>query len=129
MRASSRRYRTGIVVSALALIALVAALAAGAQAAGGFTTCPNKAFKLRIETGEGSTTPYTVTIKTISVKGTSCAAAYEFLRLTYKNEKISSTGSPQHYKCTAGEFKVPTGYIPRVCAKPGKTIRYAGQGG
>lgn len=126
MEAARKRYGIGALVSAVALIALVAALTPGAQAASGLTSCPNKAIKVQVE---GSTKPFTVVVKTISVKGTSCAKANEFFRLTYNGEKISKTGYPQNYKCEAGEFKVPVGYFPQVCTKPGKTIQYAAQGG
>lgn len=113
----------------MALIALVVALTPGAQASSGFTTCPNKALKIMIEGSEGEKTPYTVTVKAISVKGTPCAKAYEFFRLSYNGEKISKTGYPQNYKCENAEFKVPAGYIPTICSKPGKTIKYGAQGG
>ena len=126
MEAPRKRYGIGVLVSAVALIALVAALAPGAQASSGLTSCPNKPIKFQVE---GSAKPYTIVVKTISVKGTSCAKADEFFRLTYNGEKISKTGYPQNYKCETGEFKVPVGYFPQVCTKPGKTIQYAAQGG
>jgi len=129
MKAARKRYGIGALGGAVALIALVAALTPGAQASSGFTTCPNKSLKIQIEDGEGGKVPYTVTVKAISVKGTSCAKAYEFFRLSYSGEKISKTGYPQNYKCENAEFKVPVGYIPTVCSKPGKTIKYGAQGG
>jgi hypothetical protein len=129
MEAPRKRYGTGVLASAVALIALVVALAPGAQASGGFSSCPNKSLKIMIEGAEGEKTPYTVTIKAISVKGTSCAKAYEFFRLSYNGEKTSKTGYPQNYKCESAEFKVPAGYIATICAKPGKTIKYGAQGG
>jgi hypothetical protein len=129
MQASGRRYRIGVLGSAVALLGLVVALTPGAQASSGFTSCANKAVKFQIEGSEGSTNPYTAVVKAISVKGTSCAKAYEFLRLSYNGEKISKTGYPQSYKCTNGEFHVPLGYIPTICSKPGKTIKYGAQGG
>jgi hypothetical protein len=129
MEASDRRYKIGVIGGALALIALVVALTPGAQASSGFTSCPNKAVKFQIEGSDGSTSPYTVTVKAISVKGTSCAKANEFFRLSYNGEKISKTGYPQNYKCENGEFKVPLGYIATICSKPGKTIKYGAQGG
>jgi hypothetical protein len=110
----------------VALIALVVALTPGAQASSGLTSCPNKPIKFQVK---GSTKPFTIVVKTISVKGTSCAKADEFFRLTYNGEKISKTGYPQNYKCETGEFKVPVGYFPQVCTKPGKTIQYAAEGG
>lgn len=129
MQASSRRYRIGVIASAVALIALVAALTPGAQASGGYTSCPDKPVKFQIEGSEGKSTPYTTIVKAISVKGTSCAKAYEFFRLSYSGEKISKTGYPQNYTCKGAEFKVPPGYIPTLCTKPGKAIKYAAQGG
>jgi hypothetical protein len=126
---SSRRYGIGIFASTVALIALVAALTPGAQASGTFTSCANKPVKFPIETGDGTSQPYTTIVKAISVKGTSCAKAYEFLHLSYNQEKISKTGYPQSYKCKNAEFKVPLGYIPTICSKPGKTIKYGAQGG
>jgi hypothetical protein len=126
---SRRRYGIGILASAVALIALVAALTPAAQASGTFTSCANKPVKFPIEDGSGGSTNYTTVVKAISVKGTSCAGAYEFLRLSYGQEKIGSTGYPQNYKCKNAEFKVPLGYIPTICTKPGKTIKYGAQGG
>ncbi len=126
---SSKRYGIGILASAVALIALVAALTPGAQAAGSFASCANKPVKFQVEDGSGGTNTYTAVVKAISVKGTSCASAYEFLRDSYNQEKIGSTGYPQNYKCKSAEFEVPVGYIPTICSKPGKTIKYAAQGG
>jgi hypothetical protein len=126
MEAPRKRYGIGVLVSTAALIALVAALTPGAQASSGLKSCANKPIKFQVE---GATKPYTTVVKAISVKGTSCAKAYEFLRLAYNGEKISKTGYPQSYKCETGEFKVPVGYFPQVCSKPGKTIQYAAQGG
>jgi hypothetical protein len=82
-----------------------------------------------IEGAEGEKTPYTVTVKAISVKGTPCAKAYEFFRLSYNGEKTGKYGYPQNYRCENAEFKVPAGYIPTICSKPGKTIKYGAQGG
>lgn len=116
--------RVGVLASAVALVALVAALAPGAQASSGFESCANKTVKLNLEGNK-----FSVTAKAISVQGTTCAAAYEFIKLAYSGEKISSTGYPENYKCKSAEFKVPEGYIPTLCTKPGKKIKYGGQGG
>lgn len=129
MEASSKRYGIGVLGCAVALIALVVALTPGAQASSGFSTCPNKSLKIQIEGAEGEKTPYTVTVKAISVKGVPCAKAYEFFRLSYSGEKTGKYGYPQNYKCENAEFKVPAGYIPTICSKPGKTIKYGAQGG
>jgi hypothetical protein len=127
---SRKRYGIGgMLASAVALIALVAALTPGAQAAGTFTACANKPIKFQIEDGTGGTQPYTTVVKAISVKGTTCANAYEFLRQSYNQEKISSTGYPQNFKCKNGEFTTPLGYLPTICSKGGKTIKYGAQGG
>jgi len=79
--------------------------------------------------GSDGPQPYSVTVKAISVKGASCAQAYEFLRFSYNSEKIGKTGYPQNYTCKSAEFKVPLGYIPTICSKPGRTIKYGAQGG
>jgi hypothetical protein len=126
---SRKRYGIGILVSAVALIALVAALTPGAQAAGSFTTCANKPVKFPIEDGSGGTRTYTTVVKSISVKGTTCASAYEFLHDSFNQEKIGASGYPQNYKCKTGEFKTPLGYLPMTCSKGNKTIKYAAQGG
>ena len=126
---SRKRYGIGILASAVALIALVAALTPGAQAASSFTTCANKPVKFQIEDGSGGTRPYTTVVKAISVKGTTCASAYEFLHQSYNQEKIGASGYPQNYKCKSGDFKTPLGYIPTICSKGGKTIKYGAQGG
>lgn len=63
---SRKRYGIGILASAVALIAPVAALTPGAQAAGSFTTCADKPVKFKIEDGSGGTRPYTVVVKAIS---------------------------------------------------------------
>jgi hypothetical protein len=126
---SRKRYGIGILASAVALIALVAALTPGAQASGSFTTCANKPIKFQIEDGSGGTRPYTTVVKAISVKGTTCASAYEFLRDSYNQENIGPSGYPQNYKCKSGDFETPLGYIPTICSKGGKTIKYGAQGG
>jgi hypothetical protein len=124
MKSYLRWNRVGVLVSVVALVALVAALAPGAQASSGFESCANKTVKFDVEGRKIS-----VTAKAIAVEGTTCAAAYEFLKLVYSGEKISSTGYPQNYKCKNVEFKVPVGYVPTLCTKPGKKIKYGGQGG
>jgi len=129
MKASIGKQRSVLAVAALALVALVVALAPGAQAAGTFSSCANKKVNFQIEVEEGKKMPYSVVIKTISVKNTTCAAAYEFLRESYKNYGSGTGGYPQGYKCKGGQFEVPTGYVPEICTKGSKTIKYATQGG
>jgi hypothetical protein len=129
MEAVGKRKTVGALASAVALIALVVALVPGAQASGSFISCPNKQVKFFIETEPGQKSPYTVTVKTISVKGLTCAAAYEFFRFSYNSEKTGKYGYPLGYKCKGGEFDTPLGYLPTVCTKGSKTIKYAQQGG
>ena len=129
MEAVRKRYKIGVLGSAIALLALAAALVPGAQAAGSFKTCANKQVKFFIEAEEGKKSPYTVTVKTISVKNVSCAEAYEFFPRPHNNEKAGPSGYPLNYKCKGGEFDTPLGYYPTICTKGSKTIKYAQQGG
>jgi hypothetical protein len=129
MKASIGRRQSALAVAALALVALAVALAPGAQASGTFSSCANKKVNFQIEVEEGKKSPYSVVIKTISVKGTTCAAAYEFLRESYANYGSGDGGYPQGYKCKGGQFDVPLGYIPEICSKGSKTIKYSTQGG
>lgn len=127
MKASVRLYGLAALGSALALVAIAVTLTSGAQAASGFRSCPNRVVKFKIEGAEGEKPrTFSTTVKAISVKGVSCAAAYKFLRLTYNN---TSGSSPQNYNCKSATFKVPLGYVPTICTKPGKKIKYAAQGG
>lgn len=112
--------------SAVAVIAAMAALTPGASATPTVHTCANKAETIQIEDGMGGTKPYKLTVKAISTKGVSCAAAYKFIGLAL-NSKSPTT--PEKYKCTSGHFKVPPGYIARVCTKSSAKIQYAQQGG
>lgn len=124
MKISSRWKGLGALASVAALVAVTMALTPGAQASSGFTSCANKTVKV---TTEGNTFP--VKAKAISVSGTTCAGAYEFIALYYRGEKASATGYPQNYKCKGAEFKAPLGYLPTLCTKPGKKIKFAQQGG
>jgi hypothetical protein len=108
----------------VALIALAMALTPGAQASSGFTSCANKTVKIDIEGNK-----FSVHAKAISVSGVTCAAAYEFIAYSYRGEKISKTGFPLNYTCKPAEFKTPVGYLPTICTKPGKKIKYGQQGG
>ncbi len=111
----------------LALAGGTAVLTPGAMAAGPVHKCANKTVVIEIP-GVAGEAPrmYKVTIKAISTQGVSCAAAYKFLALQYKNH---TSTIPEHYKCATGKFKVPVGTVPQVCTKPGAKIQYAGQGG
>jgi hypothetical protein len=111
----------------LTLGASVLALAPAAVAAPVIHKCTNRAETLEIESGPGEP-PQTFkeTFKTISSQGVSCGAADKFLDLVAKNKTPTV---PEHYKCTIGHFKVPSGYVPEVCTRPGAKIEYSQQGG
>jgi hypothetical protein len=114
----------------LALVVLAVAMTSGAQASDGFTPCANKTVKVTVEGAPGeSPQTFNVQAKAIAVDGVTCTAAYEFIRFAYNGEKTSSTGFPQNYKCKPAEFKTPLGFVPTLCTKPGKKIRYGAQGG
>jgi hypothetical protein len=122
-----RQTLTATAIVSLVLIAM-AALGTGAQAASGLAKCANT--KVAYEISSGTTPPtyttYKIPVKAISVSGVSCAAAYKFIRLVYKNH---TTTTPEHYKCAIGKFKVPAGFVPTVCTRKGVKIQYGGQGG
>ena len=127
MKASLNSQRLAVCFAAAATIVLALALTPGAQAEGGFKACGNKQFKI-VNEYEGQKSTTVVPVKEIGAKGTSCAAAYEFIRLTFEPKQVGG-GFPQHYHCKAGTFDTPTGYFAQVCTKPGKTIKYAQPGG
>jgi len=130
MKTSSKWFGIGGLWSLLALAVLVFAMTSAAQAASGYTSCANKTFTIKVEGLEGEK-PRKVPVKAeaISVEGVNCADAYEFIRYAYTGEKISATGYPLHYTCKNATFKVPLGFIPTQCVKPGKKIRFGAQGG
>lgn len=71
-------------------------------------------------------TKFKFPVKQVVTEGVSCASAFKFVSALYN----STTGkTPEGYKCTNGKFKVPPGSVPEQCTKPGKKIRFAGQGG
>jgi hypothetical protein len=112
----------------LALAGGGAALTPGAIAASApVHKCANKVEVLEIAGAPGEA-PRTlkVTIKAISAQGVSCAAAYKFLGLQYKN---TTSTVPEGYRCKIGRFKAPAGSVPEVCAKSGSKIQFAGPGG
>ena len=129
MKTASKWFGIGGLGSLLALVVLVVALSAGAQASSGFTSCGNKTLNVTVESGPGEKQTFPVKVKAVSVQGTTCAAAFEFVRYAYSGEKIGKSGYPQNYHCKPAEFKAPLGYIPTLCTKGGKKIKYAGQGG
>ncbi len=128
MKTSRKWFGIGGLGSLLALAILVAAMTSGAQASSGYSSCPNKAIKINVgEPGEMS--KFTAHATAISVDGVTCAAAYEFIRFAYTGEKIGKSGYPLGYTCKSVEFKTPLGYLPTLCTKPGKKIKYGAQGG
>jgi hypothetical protein len=129
MKGSTTLQRFGVLGATVALIALVAALTPAAQAKGSYKSCADKKIHFKIEDGEGGQSPYTTTVKTISVKGTSCHGAYQYLGDLYGGKSPDKKGRIDGYNCKIGTFKAPLGYVPTICSKGGKTIKYAGQGG
>lgn len=111
----------------LALVGGGAVLSSGAVAAPVVHKCANKVEVLEIAGAPGEA-PRTVkvTVKAISSQGVSCAAAYKFLALQFKD---TTSTAPEGYKCKNGGFKAPAGSVPEVCTKPGAKIQYAGPGG
>ena len=109
------------------LAASVLALAPAASAAPVIHKCANRLETLEIESGVGEP-PQTFkeTFKTISAQGVNCTAADKFLDLVAKNKTPTV---PEHYKCGVGHFKVPLGYVPEICTKPGAKIEYSQRGG
>jgi hypothetical protein len=111
----------------LTVAASVLALAPAAVASPVIHKCANRPETLEIESAVGEP-PQTFkeTFKTISAQGVSCTAADKFLDLLAKNKTPTA---PEHYKCTTGHFKVPLGYVPEVCTKPGAKIEFSQRGG
>ncbi len=126
MQAARRWQGLATLGSAVALVAATAAITPGASAAPTVHTCANKTETVQIEDGMGGTRSFKITVKAISTKGVSCAAAYKFISLMVNNK---STKVPEKYKCASGHFKVPIGYVPEVCTKSGARIQFARQGG
>lgn len=127
MDAAGKRHGLATVGGVVALLAGTAALAPGAFASGTIHKCANKTETINLPGARaGEPTTFKTTVKAISTQGVSCAAAYRFLGLLYKN---NSQVAPEKYKCKSGHFKAPIGYVPQVCTRPGARIQYAGQGG
>jgi|GEM_PF-2444718 hypothetical protein len=118
---------TATAIISLALLGM-AAIGTGAQAAGTLRKCANTTVEIEISSGTvpPTYTKYKMPVKAISVSGVSCAAAYKFIGLVFKNH---TTTTPEHFKCAIKTFKVPPGYVPTVCTHGATEIRYAGQGG
>jgi hypothetical protein len=122
MEAARRWYKLGLLGGAVALLVLTFAVVSGAQASGTYKSCGNKKITIQIEDGEGGTRPYKVWVKSVSAKGLSCQAAFEFIRGAY----VGDTGK---FTCKAGDFTVPTGYYPQICSKGTQGVKYGQQGG
>jgi hypothetical protein len=127
MHLASRSKGSAALGALLALGASALALAPAAVAAPVIHKCANRPETLEIESAVGEP-PQTFkeTFKTISARGVTCTAADKFLDLVAKNKTPTV---PEHYRCTVGHFKVPIGYVPEVCTKPGAKIEYSQRGG
>jgi hypothetical protein len=111
----------------VAVIAGAAALTPGALASTAGHKCANKVVTINLPGAVGSEPrTFKTTVKEISTNGVSCAAAYKFISLQYKQ---GTRVVPEGYKCTTGHFKTPLGYVPQVCTRRGAKIQYAAQGG
>jgi hypothetical protein len=126
MKARSNWNAPAAVLGVAGLLGIVA-LVPGAQAAGPVHHCANRSENLEINPGAGQPVEhFKTTIKAISTQGVSCSAADRFLDLLEHNK---TSIVPEHYKCSIGHFKAPTGYVPQVCMHKGAVIKFAGQGG
>jgi hypothetical protein len=109
-----------------ALFAATVAMAPGAAASGPLHSCPNKTFLIEVPTGYGTETEKLhERIKAISSQGVSCAAADKVIQ----QDLTSTTGKVGSYKCRAAKFKVPVGYFPIACTRPGAKVQYGRHGG
>lgn len=130
MQAGRRWYKLGVVGGLAALIVLAVALVPGAQAQkGGYVNCGNKRITIQIEDGEGGTRPYKVSAKALQVKNLTCADGVKFIQDSYDSENAGKYGYPDNYKCKAGNFTVPDGYLPQICTRGNKAIKWGAQGG
>jgi hypothetical protein len=121
-------HKTTVLLVLLASAALVAAIAvapsAGAKSA--FKTCADKVVKVKVDDGEGGKTTVTVPVKKVSVKGASCAKAYQFFADYFSGQNPEAV---KGYNCKPASFPVPAGYFGQSCTKGGTTIKYATRGG
>jgi hypothetical protein len=126
MRAVRRWQGLATTGSIVALVLGALALLPGAAAASTHS-CGTHTIVIEMESEPGKPkTKFKVPVKQIVTQGVSCASAYKFLSAFY-NQTGGKT--PEGYKCTSGKFKVPKGTVPEQCAKRGKKIQFAGQGG
>ncbi len=127
MRAARKWHGPAAITGALAMLAGVAALAPGASVAAATQSCGSHTITIRRPGEDGApATKVKYTVSDITTQGVSCQAADSFLNKLYTS---TTTGEPEKYKCTIGHFKVPPGKVPEVCARSGKKIQFAGQGG
>ncbi len=126
MRALTNWRGMAVVGSAAALFAATVAMTPGAAASGSLHSCPNKTFLIEVPTGYGTETEkFHEHIKAISSQGVSCAAADKFIQ----QDLTSTTGKVGGYKCRTGTFKVPVGYVPIACTRPGAKVQFGRHGG
>ena len=128
MSAFSRRHWAGAIAAGALTVIGVAGFGAGAQAAGAFHNCGNRA--VTVELSSGTVPPeihkYALHAKNVKVKGTSCSAATKFIRLLYNNQTATT---PEHFKCVNGKFKEPAGFLPELCTRGRIKIEFGHQGG
>lgn len=130
MEAVRQKYRFGALGALAALVVTAFALAPGAQAQkASYVNCGNKRFNIQIEDGQGGTRPYPVNAKAVQVKNLSCGDGVKFIRDSYDAENAGKYGYPDNFKCKAGNFTVPDGYLPQICTRGNKGIKWGAQGG
>ncbi|HET7445616.1 MAG TPA: hypothetical protein VFJ57_13265 [Solirubrobacterales bacterium] len=130
MEASKRWFDLGIAGALVALIALAIVLVPGAQAQkASYVNCGNKKITIQIEDGEGGTRPYKVNAKAVQVKSVTCADAVKFIGHFYSGDAPGKYGYPENYKCKEVDFAVPEGYMPQLCTRGSKGIKFGAQGG
>jgi hypothetical protein len=110
-----------ILACAASLAGTAAAVAPTAASARGGSTCANKTLKLHLE---GSSKPYPLPVKAITVEGgVSCAEAYKVIT------GILEGKPPSGWKSYGASFPAPEGLVPQAAKKGGKKIKYAAPGG
>ena len=118
--------KTAVLLALAALLILAFAAIPGAQASGSFKSCADKQIKIQVDDGEGGKTKFSIPAKKVSIKGGSCAKAYEFINAFYSGDKPELT---KKYPCKSSNFAVPTGYFAEACGNGGTVIKFAARGG
>jgi hypothetical protein len=118
--------KTTVLLALAAFVMLAFAAIPGAQAKGSFKPCADKQIKIQVDNGEGGKTKFTVPAKKVSIKGGTCAKAYEFITAFYSGEKPDLT---KKYPCKSSNFAVPAGYFAEACGNGGTVIKFAARGG